>query len=98
MLSAATCLVDAHETLWEENHRVLEMRGVVIGGPHVHEEGRAGGNGGAVVGDVLNGFSCEGHVQGRPVAKDFFDKGSHVFAGFVGEAAAPGVGVWGRLL
>ena len=70
------------------------MRGVVVGGPHVHEEGGSRGDGGVFVDDGFCGFARERHVEGGPVAEDFFDERGHVFAVFVREAAVPGVGGW----
>ena len=50
------------------------MRGVVVGGPHVHEERGSRGDGGVFVDDGFCGFAGEGHVEGGPVAEDFFDE------------------------
>lgn len=93
MLGPRAGFVDAHEALWDEVQRGGEVCGVVVRGPHVHEEGSAGWDHGGVVDDGFGGLAGERHVEGGPVAEDFFDEGGHVFAGFVGEAAVPGVGV-----
>lgn len=91
MLRAGAGFVDAHEPLRDEVQGRFEVRGVVVGGPHVHEEGRAGGDDGAVVRDVLRRLASEGHVERGPVAEDFLDEGGHVFAFLVRQAAVPGV-------
>lgn len=78
MLGPRARLVDADEALGHERHGLFEVRRVVVGGPHVHEEGRAGRNRGAAVFDVLDGLAREGHVQRAPVAEDFLDEGAHV--------------------
>ena len=93
MLRPGTRFIDAHESLRDEGHGVLEVTGIMVGGPHVHEEGCAGGDGSVLVSNVFDGFARERHVQGAPVPENFFDEGGHVFTFFVCEAGVPGVRV-----
>ena len=74
-----------------EVRRLVEVRGVVVGGVGVHVEGRAGRDEGVLPADVLDAPAREADGDDGPEAEGFLDERGDVGDFFFLQAFVPGV-------
>jgi hypothetical protein len=92
----AAALRVAEIPLREELLGVLEVAGVVVGGPRVHVEGCPRGDDRVVVRDVLDARAGEADRDDGPEAQDLFDQGGDVGDFFFVQAFLPRF-AWSRV-